>query len=499
MRDLWKNSPVARLGLGYAAFLACFAVLFPVFVHSHFPIIPAPGTEGHAVDSWVTMLFWLLFSLGITGFVVWLRRSRRRVADMVAFCRKAGVNPPSGKVLPVRHRDDLGELEQGLNELAQAFTGRLDDMKAERERLQSILSCMMEGVIVLDTKGKVILVNQTAQRIFKLPPDDSVLGMSTVEVSRHPEMQALIQEVLHSDTDGDSVHRELSLGDDRWFAANAGRLEHSRQGLLGYVLVFHEVSELKRLEQIRSDFVANVSHEMRTPLTAIQGYAETLLHNPPGDPRMARQFLNIVTSHSERLGRLIDDLLALSDLEMGNVNVRMKEVAVQPLLDRVLELFRDQAEKKRIRLSADVGTDTPGILGDEDRLQQLLINLVDNALKYTPEDGGVQVHAQLEPVTDGIDPPRVVLRVADTGCGIPDKDLPRLTERFYRVDKARSRELGGTGLGLAIVKHIAQAHDGDLKIESQLGKGTQVAVYLQGAYGPPAVPVHDPSLKPAVT
>ncbi len=450
------------------------------------------------MDSWFTMLFWLLSALAIVGSVVWLRRSRRRVGDMVAFCRKAGAGTPSGRVLAVRRQDDLGELEQGLNELAQAFTGRLEDMKAERERLQSILSCMMEGVIVLDTKGKVILVNQTAHRIFELPPDDSVLGMSTVEVSRHPEMQALIQEVLYSDTDCDSVHRELSLGDDRWFAANAVRLEHSQQGLLGYVLVFHEVSELKRLERIRADFVANVSHEMRTPLTAIQGYAETLLHNPPNDPRMARQFLNIVTRHSERLGRLIDDLLALSDLEMGNVNVRMNEVAVQPLLDRVLELFRDQAQKKRIRLRAEVGTETPIILGDEDRLQQLLINLVDNALKYTPEGGSVKVQTDLEPVTNGANPPRVVLRVSDTGCGIPDKDLPRLTERFYRVDKARSRELGGTGLGLAIVKHIAQAHDGELKIQSQLGKGTQVYVYLHGTYGPLALPFPRPAVKPVV-
>ncbi len=493
MKKLWENNPAPARRRGYSAFLACFAILLPTLAHSHFPIIPSSGTAAPAVDSWLAMLFWLLFVLGIAGSVLWLRRSRRRVADMVAFCRNTGVATPPGKGLTVRRQDDLGKLEQGLNELVGTFTARLEDMTAERERLQSILSCMMEGVIVLDTRGKVILVNQTAQRIFKLPSDNSVLGMSTVEISRHPEMQALIQEVLH--TDCDAAYRELSLGDDRWFAANAARLEHAPQELLGYVLVFHEVSELKRLERIRADFVANVSHEMRTPLTAIQGYAETLLHNPPSDPHMARQFLNIVTRHSERLGRLIDDLLALSDLEMGNVNVRMKAVAVQPLLDRVLELFREQARKKDIRLRARVGTDTPNVLGDEDRLQQLLINLVDNALKYTPDRGDVRVEADMEPVMSGAGPPRVVLTVSDTGCGIPDKDLPRLTERFYRVDKARSRELGGTGLGLAIVKHIAQAHDGALKIESRLGKGTQVSVYLHRAFDPPMLPATDPPVK----
>ena len=255
---------------------------------------------------------------------------------------------------------------------------------------------------------------------------------------------------------------------------------------------------MKRLEQVRADFVANVSHEMRTPLTAIQGYAETLLHNPPSDPRMARHFLNVVTRHSERLGRLIDDLLALSDLEMGNVNVRMQRVATRPLLERVLELFRDQADKKHIHIRADAGTGTPDILGDEDRLQQLLINLIDNALKYTPEHGEVLVHAGFEPESNGGDPPRVAVTVSDTGCGIPEKDLPRLTERFYRVDKARSRELGGTGLGLAIVKHITQAHGGDLKIESQLGKGTRVSIYLQCASGAEPRPIQDPPAKSEV-
>ena len=409
-------------------------------------------------------------------------RGRKRVADMAAFCREAGGENPSGKALPVRRRDDLGALEESLNDLARTLTGRLQDVTAEREKLQSILSCMMEGVIVLDTNGKVILVNQMAQTIFRLPPDASVLGMSTVEVSRHPEMHALIREVVASDT-RDALHRELTLGDDRWFAVNAARLENSRLELLGYVLVFHEVTELKRLESIRADFVANVSHEMRTPLTAIQGYAETLLHDPPHDPGTERQFLTIVARHSERLGRLIDDLLALSDLEMGNVNVRKQCVGARPLLDRVLDLFSAQAAKKGIRLRAEVAADAPDILGDEDRLQQLLINLIDNALKYTPEHGEVLVTAGREPASNGHHPGRIALTVSDTGCGIPDKDLPRLTERFYRVDKARSRELGGTGLGLAIVKHIVQAHGGDLKIDSEPGKGTRVSIFLECTIG----------------
>ena len=443
-------------------------------------LMTAFNAAGSSAGAWLSAALWIALAVAL---VLWLRRGRKRVSAMVAFCRRAALDTGTGKAVATRHGDGLDALEESLNELAHTLTSRLRDMTAEREKLESIVSCMMEGVIVLDTNGKVILVNQMAQSMFNLPENASVRGMSTVEISRHPEMQTLIHEVVEANHDHGALHRELTLGDGRWFAVNATPLERSRQDLLGYVLVFHEVTELKRLEQIRVDFVANVSHEMRTPLTAIQGYAETLLHSPPGDRRTARQFLHVVARHSERLGRLIDDLLALSDLEMGNVNVRMERVATRPLLERVLELFRDQAGKKRIRLHAEAGTETPDILGDEDRLQQLLINLVDNALKYTSTGGGVQVHAGLEARDGGDEAPRVAVTVSDTGCGIPEKDLPRLTERFYRVDKARSRALGGTGLGLAIVKHIAQAHGGELRIESQLGKGTRVTVYLHGATG----------------
>ena len=462
-------------------FYISLTLLALAFVYARYAGSPASAAPDPATP-WLPAILLLAAPAAILAGAAWLRRSRERVADMAAFCQEAGRENPSGKTLPVRRRDDLGALEESLNDLARTLTGRLQDVTAEREKLQSVLSCMMEGVIVLDTNGKVILVNQMAQTIFKVPPDTSVLGMSTVEVSRHPEMHALIREVVASNT-RDPLHRELTLGDDRWFAVNAARLEDSRQELPGYVLVFHEVTELKRLERIRADFVANVSHEMRTPLTAIQGYAETLLHDPPHDTGMEQQFLNIVARHSERLGRLIDDLLALSDLEMGNVDVRMQRVGAKPLLDRVLDLFSARAAKKGIRLRAEVAADTPDIVGDEDRLQQLLINLIDNALKYTPDHGEVLVTAGCEPASNGLRPTRVALTVSDTGCGIPDKDLPRLTERFYRVDKARSRELGGTGLGLAIVKHIVQAHGGDLKIASEMGKGTRVSIYLECTLG----------------
>ncbi len=473
MSDPSKLSAVAKWCLGYPTMI----VLVLALVCTQYASVST--SENSPTSAWLLIASWIALVAGLLATLVWLRGRRRRITSIVKFCQKAALDSLSNNSLPVQRKDDLGSLEEGINELAHTLTSRLNVMTTERERLQSILSCMMEGVIVLDTNGKVILVNQRAQIMFNLPPDTSVNGMSTLEVSRHPGMQTLINEVVQTDSDRAAVHRELTLGDNRWFAVNAARLQQSPQELFGYVLVFHEVTALKRLEQIRADFVANVSHEMRTPLTAIQGYAETLLHNPPDNPNTAEQFLNVVARHSERLGRLIDDLLTLSDLELGNVDVRMQRVATGPLLERTLDLFRDQADKKNIRIRANASKGTPDILGDEDRLQQLLINLIDNALKHTPDRGEVLVHAQHEAGTDDENPSRVALTVSDTGFGIPEKDLPRLTERFYRVDKARSRELGGTGLGLAIVKHITQAHGGDLKIESQVGKGTRVSIYLQ--------------------
>jgi two-component system phosphate regulon sensor histidine kinase PhoR len=225
--------------------------------------------------------------------------------------------------------------------------------------------------------------------------------------------------------------------------------------------------------------VANVSHELRTPLTAIRGYAETLLQNPPDDPADTQYFLGIIEKHSERLSRLTQDLLTLSDLESGKAQLNFQPLDSARVIQSVVEMFWDQANKKGIKLESVVQPELPMVSGDFDRLQQLFINLVDNAVKYTPTQGTVTVTLKRTTINDNA--PVVEVSVSDTGPGIPDKDIPRLTERFYRVDKARSRDIGGTGLGLAIVKHIAQAHGAHVKIESALHKGTVVSVLLPAA------------------
>ena len=245
-------------------------------------------------------------------------------------------------------------------------------------------------------------------------------------------------------------------------------------------------ASMKRLERIRRDFVANVSHELRTPLAAIGGYAETLLGGALDDPQHARRFLAIIERHTVRLGRLVDDLLTLSDLELGRTELRRVAVQADDVVEATFEVLRNRAEQAGIALTREVAPDTPPLDADEDRLEQALVNLVDNAIKYTPRGGHVTVErrrcrraracrtAWASPQRTGC----VEIAVADTGIGVPPEDLPRLTERFYRVDKARSRELGGTGLGLAIVKHIVQAHGGWMRIESELGRGTTVRLYV---------------------
>jgi two-component system phosphate regulon sensor histidine kinase PhoR len=432
----------------------------------------AEGSIRHAILAGL-----LVFSaLGLLLAFFFSRLLERRVKSMVEFSASVaqGSFPQS---IHIDREDELSLLERNLNEMSRAIQEKIKGVVGEKEKVDSILRCMSEGVLVVDNQGRLILLNQNAQKMFGLPATQTFQGASFMEVSRHPEMKKLLEEVLACDCSTDCFAKEVCLDHGQWFRVSAVSLRDADQKPLGYILVFHDITELKRLETVRSDFVANVSHELRTPLTAIRGYAETLLRSPPADPKEAENFLGIIYRHSERLGRLIDDLLALSDLESGKIQITRERLQPAELIARVLEIFGDQARKKDISLSKNISPGLPAILGDSDRLQQLLINLIDNAVKYTPAGGEVEVSASLASGANH-HPAIVEIAVADTGGGIPEKDLPRLTERFYRVDKARSRELGGTGLGLAIVKHIVQAHQGQLKIESRIQQGTTVRVFL---------------------
>lgn len=407
------------------------------------------------------------FALGVGLFLS--RRVTQPVKEMQAIAHRMAQGDFEQKV-PARGQDEVAELGHALNRMAFGLREKIRDLEGERAKVAAILDSMVEGVIALDSRARILLMNPAARSIFGLS-DDPVEGRPFLEVIRQKELFDLV-DVCHACGPGERCRREVDLGPpiSRILEAHGTSLPIEPEGD-GTLLVLHDITELRRLEQVRREFVANVSHELRTPLTAIRGYVETLLHGALEEPANARRFLEVTHTHAERLSRLVDDLLQLSDIETGKVILKPALVTLHEVAKGVLAIFENQAGQKRLTVLNRVPPDLR-VVADRDRLSQILVNLVDNSVKFTPEGGEIALGAGRGQGN------LVEVWVRDTGIGIPSVDLPRITERFYRVDKARSRELGGTGLGLAIVKHLIQAHGGELRIESELGKGTTVRFAL---------------------
>lgn len=376
-----------------------------------------------------------------------------------------------GRRIPVITRDEVGELARVMNEMASQIEHNLARISAEKNRLDTILRGMGEGLMVSDAEGTVTLVNPAFLQLFGL--SQSVEGRQIIEIARFPELHETFRAVVSSR----SEHVEemtLPLGEEKRVLTHWVPLMEE-DDLRGVVAVFHDISDLKRLEAIRRDFVANVSHELRTPVTVIKGYAEALAGGlVEEDPERARRFMEIIYSHSERLADLIRDLLTLSQLESGSLQLELTQIHLDRAASHAAGLLEQKAARKEITIDTSELTNAPPVLADPGRLEQVLINLMDNALKYTPPGGSVTVAFD---EADGM----VRVAVHDTGIGIPSKDLPRIFERFYRVDAARSRDEGGTGLGLSIVKHIIQLHGGSITVESEHGKGTTFRFTLRKA------------------
>jgi two-component system phosphate regulon sensor histidine kinase PhoR len=419
------------------------------------------------------------------------RQLSRRINHLIQFSQTLAADRLPDRLAPER-ADELGRLEGNLAAMGRAVAERLRVTRDEESKLRAVLASMAEGVLVISTRGDLVLLNERAREIFGLDASQDYGGQPLVAICRDPELQHLVRDTIRMTHRDAKLSREISIGGEspRVLAVNAVPVQGDGAPL-GFVLVFHEITELKKLEAVRRDFVANVSHELRTPLTAIRGYAETLLGGALDQPENARRFLGVIERNAERLTRLIDDLLALSDLELGRLGLQRTAVPVRGAVEAAFEVVGDKARRGGVQLRHEEPPDLLPIDGDGDRVEQVLVNLIDNAVKYTPSGGTVTVTASSNvngerangaaPARGGAATPFVEIAVSDTGIGIPSQDLPRLTERFYRVDKARSRELGGTGLGLAIVKHIVQAHGGWMRIDSQLGKGTTVRVAFPAA------------------
>jgi len=365
--------------------------------------------------------------------------------------------------------NEIGELARSINYMARQLKDNLDDIVLEKNRIQAILSSMADGVIVMDTWGRVILINPVVEELFRITMAAS-RGKNILRVIRNYELETMLNQALET---GRSMQKQIQVlaPEPRVLQVHIIPLQNPGTDRGGVVAILRDITERKLLEEMRSEFVANVSHELRTPLTSIRGFAETLLDGALEDPRLAREFLQIINVETERLSRLIDELLNLSKLENHKFVPNLQPLEMEKLIKRVVAVLKPRAEDKQLAIKTEVSENFSVVQGDPDMIYQVLINLIENAVSYTQPGGEIMISASAGPEEVRVD-------VRDNGIGIPPESLPRVFERFYRVDKARSREQGGTGLGLSIVKHIIDAHRGSVQVESEVGAGSTFSFVL---------------------
>lgn len=419
----------------------------------------------------------VILLLGGAASLGFSRMFAARVERLKDFSRR--VAEGDFRPLPIdRPRDELADLAIALNETAQRMDANIHSLRDERNQSSAILRSMVEGVAVIDAHERLVFCNRAFLDILNADSASSQ-GRPVIEVVRNSELLGLIRRALVGE---EGLQTDIATGfiQQRSFSVTAAPVKaldvdngmasasatHNLAKPSGAVVVLHDVTELRRLERVRQDFVANVSHEFKTPLTAIRGFAETLLSGALNDPKNNRRFLEIIRDHSSRLDRLTDDLLKLARIEAGKLELEFFPVGLADLIEGCAETTLLKASRKQISLAIDVPAGLPAVRGDASLLREVFQNLLDNAVQYTMAGGRICVTAV-------VGAHEVVISVADTGIGIPLADQERIFERFYRVDAARSREVGGTGLGLSIAKHIVEAHGGRLWIESEIGRGSQ--------------------------
>jgi two-component system phosphate regulon sensor histidine kinase PhoR len=372
--------------------------------------------------------------------------------------------------LPSPDTEEMASLTETLNRMAAQLDERMKTVFQQRNELEAVLSSMLEGVIAVDRNERIISMNPAAGRMFDCDPA-KVQGRNIQEVVRNLAIQRFVTRVL---TTSETVSDDFILyrAEERTLNIHSSPLYDAGSVQIGVLLVMNDVTQLRHLENVRKDFVANVSHEIKTPLTAIKGFVETLQQGTVEDKAEQERFLGIVLKHVNRLGAILEDLLALSRMEQENgiEEVRLGIGRIKEVIQTAIQVCQPKAAARDITISVDAAEDLTASL-DATLLEQAFVNLIDNAVKYSDDGSQVLISAAQEKR-------EVTIMFADQGSGIPNKHLPRLFERFYRVDKARSRKLGGTGLGLAIVKHIVQAHGGHITVESSLGQGSTFTVHL---------------------
>jgi two-component system phosphate regulon sensor histidine kinase PhoR len=460
-----------RLYLSYLGF-----VTVPVLVVGALVALHPRGADLYAGLSVPVVVAVLLTVAAVAAALAYLlaRRFTRPLSDLEVGAARLAAGDFSRQIRVAGSREFV-TLARTFNGMTDRLAASFAKIEHDREQLRTILSGMVEGVVAIDADRRVVFANERAGELLEFDPDQAV-GRVLWEATRQRAVREVVEKAL-AGTGPERQPIEWSGPVDKYLTVYASRPAGAAPR--GAVLVVHDTTDLRRLERLRQEFVANVSHELKTPLANIRSSVETLLDGAADDPASRGLFLAEIAEQAVRQQRLIEDLLSLARIESTENGLTPERVSIDDAVHACLDRHRTRAEAKGLTLNGVALADTPPTLAawaDEEGLAQLLDNLVDNAIKYTPAGGRVTVRWRASEKT-------VCLEVADTGIGIPEADQPRIFERFYRVDKARSRELGGTGLGLAIVKHLVQGMRGQIRVTSEVNTGTTFTVCLPKANG----------------
>ncbi|MEK4147040.1 ATP-binding protein [Robertmurraya sp. FSL W8-0741] len=425
-------------------------------------------------------IWWLLIiSLGLALIVILILGARitARYTKPIESATKVAIELAKGNYRARTYEDPLeetGMLSTSINILARNLQGMVKANEIQQGRLSALIENMGSGLLLINSKGHINLINRTFIEVFRVERQN-YLNRLYYHVIEHQEISDLIEEIFMTEQ---KVKKQMHLPigiERRYFEVYGVPILGTNEEWKGILLVFHDITEIKKLEQVRKDFVANVSHELKTPITSIKGFTETLLDGAKEDKDALEHFLKIILEESDRLQSLILDLLELSKIEQQGYTLSIREVNINQLLEEMLPIVNQKAEEKEIKIILQPLQKNITIDGDYYRLKQIFINLISNAIAYSLQGGRVTVSIKEGKNT-------IAVSISDTGIGIAKEEIPRIFERFYRVDKARSRNSGGTGLGLAIVKHLVEAHKGKISVESALSKGTTFIIELHKTF-----------------
>lgn len=394
----------------------------------------------------------------------------RPINELISVSREIALGNFSKRV-NIKSRDELGQLADTFNDMALRLEVTLSELMDKNIKVDSIINSMTSGIVAVDSCYRIILINSIACEMFGINHGPGVIGINILELIRNHQINAFMKETIENNI---TLVNEITVGtpDNKILRIHTTPIKSKDGASLnsGGIASILDVTNIRKLEQIRTEFVSNVTHELKTPLTSIRGFIETLRSGAINDKNVADKFLEIIDIEAERLYMLINDILQLSEIESKQKDSNIGTYNLKSIIEETISILQGVAEKKNISLQHDV-SDNIKIVANRDRIKQMLINLIDNGIKYNAENGSVGIKAYK---AEG----KIVIKVKDTGIGIAPEHLPRIFERFYRVDKGRSRSMGGTGLGLSIVKHIVNMYNGDLKVNSEPGKGTEFVIQL---------------------